>query len=185
MTKAANRKKRVAHRGRPRDEDADREPNGRKRRSLHPKPQEDARVVAIEARMRQFGVSRDIAGHEKAGTILGLLWLQRKLSEPLREAGERIAEYHAEMIKATQAPDSLASGGNGGGGDLASEGYIDWAVGAVLNWELAKNWLLSRHALNTFERIVLGRVYPTTGELSQLRDGLAYCASRMGLDRAA
>lgn len=180
--KAATLRKRRAARGRPR-EDCDREPNGRRSRSGA--PAEDARAVGIEARMRHFGIPEDMASHEKAGSILGLLHLQGLISEPLREAGENLVEWHQSMIQAIQAPDTLASGGGGGGGDSSSPEYVEWATAAVARWEAGRAWLMKKGCWRVFHFTVLGRHYPGPDDTAVLRRGLAYVAARMGLDGAA
>ena len=185
MTKAANRKRKHRQRGRPIDPDCEREPNGRKSRALRMRQFEpDAREVGIAARQRVLGIAPDLAGLQDAGSVLGLLCLQKRISPTLKEAGDRLEEYHHAFIGAIQAPDTLAAGGTGGSGEI-SDDYVDWAEAAIKNWDNARKWLRACGAFAVFERVVIGRTYPDIFDLTLLRRALAYSARQLGLDKAA
>lgn len=153
-------------------------------------------MVAIEARMRHCDLPEtfklesgkildrlEIAAMQDAGSILGVLHVQGRITKAMKEAGELVEEYHRDKERATQTPDSLATRGAGTGGDLVSNDYISWAIAAVAKWEVAKDWLTTASALKVFEHCVVGRNYPTDEEYGSLYIGLSYLAVCMGLDR--
>jgi len=130
-------RRRRGKRGRPRDDTSARTALGRKSRARRPK--EDPRSTVLAARRRVLGLPEDLAGHEKAVSVLGRLWLVGKISEPLREAGERFLEIHGEAMRALTAPMGLAvSGAVGSPGDRVSEDYVVWARRAVARYETLK-----------------------------------------------
>ena len=131
-----------ARRGRPRDVGVSRTASGRKSRAR--RPPEDPRAVALAARRRVLGLSVELAGHEKAATVLGRLWLAGDIAESLRDAGERYLEIHNEAMRALKAPMGLAvSGVAGSAGDQVSEDYVAWARRAVERYEILKNTLVA------------------------------------------
>ena len=190
MAKAANLKRRRKQRGRPSAENVDREPNGRRTRS---KLKEDIRVVAVQGRARVLGVPVELAAMAECGTVQGRLWLEQRISWPLKQAADELVQWRRGMENALQVPDSLATGSIGGASQEASEAYAKWATAAVGKWEVGKDWLEklgTDHKRNdtwpTFERCILQGHYPTSVEVSVLIVGLSYVAARMGyLTKAA
>lgn len=137
MTRRSVRLQRRSRRGRPRDATAARTASGRKSRARRPK--EDPRTVALAARSRVLGLPAELAGHEKAATVLGRLWLGGEISGSLREAGERYIEIHAEAMRALTAPMGLTvSNKTGSAGDKVSEEYVAWATRAVARYRVVK-----------------------------------------------
>jgi len=137
MTRRSVRAHRCGGRGRPRDGTAVRTASGRKSRARRPK--EDPRAVALAARSRVFGLPADLAGHEKAATVLGRLWLGGEITGSLREAGESYIEIHAEAMRALTAPMGLTvSSKTGSVGDQVSEEYVAWATRAVARYRVVK-----------------------------------------------
>jgi hypothetical protein len=137
MTRKSVRLQRRNRRGRPRDGTAVRTASGRKSRARQPK--EDPRAVALAARSRVFGLPAELAGHEKAATVLGRLWLSGQITGALREAGERYIEIHAEAMRALTAPMGLTvSSKTGSVVDQVSEEYVVWATKAVARYRVVK-----------------------------------------------
>lgn len=137
MARNSVRLRRRGKRGRPRDATAARTMSGRKSRARRPK--EDPRAVALAARCRVHGLPADLAGHEKAATVLGRLWLSGTITGSLREAGERYVEIHIEAMRALTAPMGLTvSSKTGSSGDGVSEEYVAWATRAVARYRVVK-----------------------------------------------
>lgn len=176
---ARNAKKR---RGRKIKPNVERTPSGRISRARE--PHEDTRLVALAYRQQQYGLNAEQAAHEKACTVLGRLWLTKKISLPLREAGERYLALKQNARKAIQAPDDLAKTGmKGGGGDIVGEDYISWAIRAVAAYEVARGWLDDIDVRSIVDRVVIeNEECGDPGSLSELWKGLAYLAKRMGVD---
>jgi len=178
--KSARLKRKRAKRGRPRDEDAPRTASGRKSRAR--RPQEDPRAVVLSARRRVLGLHRDIAGHEKAASVLGRLWLDGALAEPLREAGERYLELHGDAMRALKAPAGLAvTGGAGAAGDAVSDDYVAWAHRAIARYESLKSLLASTGALRVVVHVVVEDQPIDAAGLPTLIAGLRALAARLGI----
>lgn len=115
-------------RGRKKIENMPREPNGRISRSgVHHEP---ADIVAIEARMRHTGLSKDKATDQKAATFIGCLNLmgrQDGLSDDQYDALVSFLDLRVDYLKAIKAPDSTRqSGSMGNGSDEITDEYIRW-----------------------------------------------------------
>lgn len=173
---SAKRKKR----GRTKVANIDREPNGRKQRQL--RPREDARMTAAIARMRHHGVKLEDALLGDAGTVQGRLWLSGAITYAEREAATQAYDRHAKMQRAIHAPDSLMTGGSGGGGDLVTDDYVDWATRACADWDVVRWWLVDKAAYVVFDVCILNQSNPSPIELPCLKRGLSYVAKRLGLD---
>ena len=167
--------------GRPRDPGAARTISGRKSRAGRPK--EDPRAVALAARCRVLGLPEELAGHEKAATVLGRLWLAGEIAGSLREAGERYLEVHAEAMRALNAPTGLAvSGTTGPAGDRVSEEYVAWATKAVARYEVVKAALEAAGTHRIVHAVVVeDSPVPPAGR-SSLVKGLKILETRLGGD---
>jgi len=84
--------------GRPRKEDMDRFPSGKIKPS---ETQKETKAVALWARKNIHGIEAD---DPHAGSTLGRLFLDRKISEEERKAGEYYAECMARYYSATGIP---------------------------------------------------------------------------------
>lgn len=180
MANISRRKRKRAKRGRPRDEAAPRTASGRKSRAR--RPLEDPRAVALEARRRVLGLSRDIAGHEKAASVLGRLWLAGRIAEPLRAAGEAYVEIHADAMRALKAPTGLAvNGAVGTAGDAVSADYVAWAKRVVARYEKLKSGLAAAGALSIVESVAIEDRPPPAASMPALIEGLRLLAGRLGV----
>ena len=185
MGKPNSRKKRAKKkRGRPRDDSAEREPNGRKLRST---PKEDARIVVMQARERALGVARENAADPHAGSVLGRLYLSKAITRIMLEAGEEYRRRHHLAMKAIQADDALAvSSGGRAPRDWEAmetqdrEAYADWAVRAVATYRVLKDALRDIDAYEAIQRVVIeGGDLPATS-LPRLIAGLNLLARKLG-----
>lgn len=173
-------RRRRTMRGRPRDDAAARTRSGRISRARRPK--EDPRTVALAARRRVLGLPDDLAGHEKAATILGRLWLAGEITESLREAGERYLEIHGEAMRALNAPIGLAvSDGKGANGDRISEDYVAWATRAVARYEVLKSALEAAGALRIVHTVVVEDAPAPAASRPTLIEGLAILEAKLGI----
>ncbi len=127
ITKAAKLK---AKRGRPKMEGAAREPNGRVSRSgIDHGP---ADVVALDARRRQLGLSRDQAKDQKAGTFIGILNLMGArdgLSDDQYEAATNYLGLREAYLRAINAPGRVLDGEGSAPSAEVSEAYEEWVSG--------------------------------------------------------
>lgn len=136
----------------------------------------------LAARCRVLGLSEGLAGHEKAATVLGRLWLGDDIAEPLCDAGERYLEIHNEAMRALKAPIGLAvSGVVGSAGDQVSEDYVAWARHAVARYETLKDALGAIGALSVVHRVVIEDRSPPDGELARLIEGLRVLSTRLSV----
>jgi len=90
--------KRRSSAGRPRKEDVERFPSGKIKPS---ETQKETKAVALWARNNIHGIDAD---DPHAGSTLGRLFLDRKISEDERKAGEYYAECMARYYSATGIP---------------------------------------------------------------------------------
>lgn len=133
--KKANRRRSC---GRPRDEEASREPNGRISRAKEP-----ADMVALKARAMQAGITLAEAKDQKAATFIGILSIRG-----IGNGGITLAQYdalveyqkiRADMQRAIAAPGSGTNGeGPGGGGSEISQQYVTWCSTARQRYDEAK-----------------------------------------------
>lgn len=129
MAKAATKAEKIRRRrGRPRIEGAAREPNGRVSRSgIDHGP---ADVVALEARRRHLGLTREQAKDQKAGTYIGYLNLLGKrdgLSNDQYEAACQFQSLYRAYQRAIQSPGRLLDGDGGMASAEITEAYEEWA----------------------------------------------------------
>lgn len=123
-------------RGRPRDEDAAREPNGRKSRSGIDHGSAD--VVALDARRRQLGLSEDKAKDQKAGTFIGYLNLLGNLdglSDDQYEALTNYTNLRNAWLRAIGAPGRQIDreGISASSGEI-TEAYEEWVSDTKERW---------------------------------------------------
>jgi hypothetical protein len=176
--RSARARRNRARRGRPRDVGAPRTASGRKSRAR--RPPEDPRAVALAARRRVLGLSAKLAGHEKAATVLGRLWLGGDVDQALCDAGERYLEIHSEAMRALKAPMGLAvSGVVGSAGDQVSKDYVAWARRAVERYSRLKNALLAVGSFAMVHRVVIEDQPLPDGGLTALTDGLKMVAQKL------
>jgi len=180
MIRGPAKMRRWRARGRPRDTVAARTLSGRKSRARRPK--DDPRAVALAARRRVLGLPEDLAGHEKAATALGRLWLTGEITESLCEAGERYLEIHGEAMRALTAPVGLAvSDRAGSAGDRVSEDYVVWATRAVARYEALKAALDAAGALRIVHAVVIEDAPVPATSRPTLIEGLGVLAARLGV----
>lgn len=123
-TRAAKLK---AKRGRPKMEDAAREPNGRVSRSgIDHGP---ADVVALDARRRHLGLTQEQAKDQKAGSFIGYLNLighEDGLSDEQYEAATSYLGLREAYMRAIKAPGRAIDGEHGIPGSDVTDAYEDW-----------------------------------------------------------
>lgn len=127
MAKAATKAEKIRRRrGRPRIEGAAREPNGRISRAKSG----PADVVALEARRRHLGLTREQAKDQKAGAYIGYLNLIGKrdgLSNDQYDAAMEFQSLYQAFQRAIQSPGRLLDSGSGTGSAEVTEAYEQWA----------------------------------------------------------
>lgn len=126
MSKAKSRA--AAKRSRKQSVSFAREPNGRTQRQ--PKPEEERKVmkVAVNARMRVFGLSEGDAKQQFAGSFVGRAHLDGLLSRDQLDAAHTYAQTIMNYRTAIQAPERIR---NGRGGDLDDQEYTNRCKAAV------------------------------------------------------
>lgn len=91
--------------GRPRKQDAERYPCGKIKQDWSKRESEkEARATVIEARQRIHGVTKAQAGSMLSGSVLGLLYLDNRITEQEMKAGDRYAEKMAKYYGLTGIP---------------------------------------------------------------------------------
>lgn len=182
MTRKSARLRRQSNRrGRPRDESVARTVSGRKSRARRPK--EDPRVVVFEARRRVLGLPGNLAGHEKAGTALGRLWLVGEIGDRLLEAGERYLEIHREAMRAIKAPIGLAvSNSTGTVSDQISDDYVVWAMSAASRYQVMRAALEAAGVCRVVHAVVIEDASVSAANLQRLTAGLRILARTSGLE---
>lgn len=178
--KSARLRRQRSRRGRPLDESAPRTLSGRKSRARRPK--EDPRAVVLEARRRLHGLPEDLAGHEKAGSVLGRLWLACEIDDRLLEAGERYLDIQREAMRAIKAPTGLAVSARGAAGDQISDDYVVWAVSAVTRYEIMRAALEAASACGVVNAVVVEDTPVDAADRPTLVAGLRALARKLGLD---
>jgi len=143
-------------------------------------------MVVLEARQRVLGLPKNLAGHEKAETVLGRLWLAKHISEAMRQAGERYHEIYLAAMRALKAPIGLAVSGMGGtSGEEITEDYIVWATKAVARHRAIKVALENLDGEGSVNRIVNRVVVENTPPpdewLLSLRQGLSLLVVKLGV----
>lgn len=123
-TKAAKLRQR---RGRPYDEEASREPNGRQSRAKEP-----ADRLALETRARHAGLTIVQAKDQRAETFIGylnILGSRDGLSDRQYAAAIEYIDLRNDWLKSKKAPGAkYDSEGRGGGGDFVTVEYEDWCA---------------------------------------------------------
>jgi hypothetical protein len=139
--------------------------------------------VVLEARRRVLGLPENLAAHEKAGTVLGRLWLAGEIGDRLLEAGERYLEIHLEAMRAIKAPIGLAvSNAAGAAGDQISEDYVVWAIGAVSRYQVMRAALEATGACPVVHAVVFEDASVSAANLPTLTAGLQILARKLGLE---
>jgi len=121
-TKAAKLK---AKRGRPMIEGVAREPSGRISRAA------PADVVALDARRRHLGLTKEQAKDQKAGSFIGYLNLIGHvdgLSDHQYEAATNYNGLHNAYLRAIGAPGRVIDGDAGTPAPEVTNAYIDWVI---------------------------------------------------------
>jgi len=110
---------------------------------------------------------------------LGRLWMRGELSEAERVAGERYLALHADYERALNSPIGSHRASLGGDdGDQVTDEYIEWAIGAVMRWDVFK--IDSR----VLQMVVIEDRH-VGGNLRILRLRLSALAKRFGIETAA
>lgn len=125
-TKAAKLK---AKRGRPMIEGVAREPSGRVSRSGRDHGPAD--VVALDARRRHLGLTRDQAKDQKAGSFIGYLNLigpRDGLSDDQYKAATNYLGLHTAYLRAINAPGRVLDGEAGTPPAEVTDEYVDWVI---------------------------------------------------------
>jgi hypothetical protein len=157
--------------------------SGRKSRARRPK--EDPRAVALAARRRVLGLPEELAGHERAATVLGRLWLSGEITGSLREAGERYLEIHAEAMRALTAPIGLAvSSATGSAGDRVSEDYVVWATRAVARYRVIRAALEAAGVHRIVHAVVIEDAPIPPASRPELVKGLKVLEAMLGVGTA-
>jgi len=120
-----------------------RERNGRSsRRKVHVQQREamsakEAQSVAVEARMRIFGLSeeqasRNVAGRPNAGTLHGRMCLAGEISRAQWDAAEWWIGKRTAWLRAIETPEQRT--GETGGGTLDEGRHAEWCAKARSTW---------------------------------------------------
>ena len=138
--------------------------------------------VATEARQRVYGLSPANAAHEKAGTVLGRLWLSGDITEPMRQAGERYLEIYEAAMKAINAPVGLRTRTAGDSGDVVTEEYEEWAIAAVARYRTIKNDLIADGSHSAVHMVAVEDTQPCLPIMVRLMSqGLARLVVMLGI----
>lgn len=136
-TRAAKLK---SKRGRPRMENAAREPSGRISRSgIDHGP---ADVVALAARRRHLGITKDQAKDQKAGTFIGYLNLighTDGLSDHQYEGATNYLGLREAYLRAINAPGRVLDGATGMPATEITEAYEDWVSGTKQSYAACRD----------------------------------------------
>lgn len=131
--------KRKLKRGRPMMGDAAREPNGRVSRSGRDHGPAD--VVALDARRRHMGLSRDQAKDQKAGTFIGYLNLIGRrdgISDDQYEAATQFMSLREAYLRAINAPGRVIDGEAGTPSSEPTEAYERWVEDTKASYEACR-----------------------------------------------
>lgn len=133
-----------------------------------------------------LGLPPELAGHEKAATVLGRLWLGGEITGSLREAGERYFEIHAEAMRALTAPMGLAVSSKSGlvGSDRVSEEYVTWATRAVARYRVVKAALMAAGVYQIVHAVVVEDVPVLPARRPELIKGLTLLEAKLGVGAA-
>lgn len=127
-------------RGRPKAEGA-REPNGRLSRSGIDHDAADS--VAISARVRMLGITKDQAMDQKAGSFIGYLNMlgpRDGLSEGQYEAAMEYLRLRERMLRAIQSQAAIYDPeARGSGSAEISEAYENWCRTTLEEWKTLKD----------------------------------------------
>lgn len=138
VSKAAKLKVKRAKAGRPR-KSGTREPNGRiSRTGIRHEP---ADRVAIQARMRQMGITADQAKDQKAGSFIGYLSIMGPsdgLSDQQYEAATEFRELYQRYQRAIKSPGAIYDPNAMGGEGLDPDAYDEWVQRIAARYEDAR-----------------------------------------------
>jgi hypothetical protein len=149
------------------------------------KPYENPAEVALNARMKHTGLPRPLAGHERAGTVLGRLRLlgmrtndKEGITEPQYEAGTRFLEAYTKKTGAIMPPAGLEKVNPGANADEPTEDYLEWAIAAVARFWVVRD-RLTDDQWHVIDWVVINdREHP---DLGLLKAALTVCARSYGL----
>lgn len=132
MAKAAGRKRLKAG---PRD----REPNGQLSRRVEAvegrreETAREARKTAVGARMRLFGVPKEVAHKEIAGTVVGRLRIGKEISEEQYQAAIRACRVKNDYDRALGLTKANAAKFLG-----STDNYADWYREKIDSWDAVR-----------------------------------------------
>ncbi|WP_254475260.1 hypothetical protein [Bartonella sp. B1098] len=129
MTK---RKKR-AKRGRPRIEGCIREPNGRISRTKMPRDPIDK--LAIEMRVKHFGLTIEEAKNPLSGTYIGRLYLQGNLNQDQYDAAQKYLEVRNDYLCAKTLPSAIYNEMPSSSDEAAREKWVEFATKQFFNMQ--------------------------------------------------
>lgn len=137
-------------------ENVAREPNGRVSRSgIDHGP---ADVVAIEARMRHTGLSREKAKDQKAETFIGYLNLigpRDGLSDDQYGAITSYTDLRSAYLRAIKAPNAVLSNGEiGMPSPEVSDGYVEWCRAAREHYRDCEKAIMAAQMENRSENLL-------------------------------
>lgn len=127
MAERLRKRRQASKAGRPRKEDVERYPSGKIK---HAETEREAMSTAVEARKNHNGWTGkgadERAKNPRAGYLLGVLWLEGKISEEQLEAGDEFALAIARYYRLTGIPFPSARAQSlftikGHGGDVTEE----------------------------------------------------------------
>lgn len=164
MTKAMSKaQKRRSKRGRPRKEGVMREPNGRASRAKNPPAK-----VAIENRMKRYGLTREQATDPKAETHIGRLSLKGKydgLSEDQYDAAQKFLALRNDYRRSLLSPGAYyeAKGVKMPDDDLTD--YITWVKRINKHYKEAMHAIEEAQFDNSQENLFAALQYVIIGDM--------------------
>lgn len=138
---------------------------------------ENPQQTVLAYRQARYGLTEAQAKDQRAATELGRLCLSGAITQAMYDAGVQYLELHDEMLRAIKAPVGLRkTNASGDGGDMVSEDYVTWAIGAVAKWKVfeMKGW-------PCMQMVVIDDQPTTEGITNELRVALAILAKRFGI----
>lgn len=137
-----------------------REPNGRLSRSGRDHLPAD--TVALDARMKQFGVSRSMAKDQKASTFIGRLCLSGPatgLSEGQYEAAVTYRSLYNAWQRAVQSPGAIYDPQAIGGDGTDPEAYAEWVASVKARYTAARQAVHDAQFDNRVENLLAALDY--------------------------
>jgi len=131
-----------------------REPSGRVSRSgIDHGP---ADIVALDARRRQLGISRDQAQDQKAGTFIGYLSLLGRrdgLSEEQYQAAIEYLNLRQSYLRAIGAPGRVLDGKAGQSSGDVTDAYEEWVFGTKQAYADCRRAIMDAQMANRAENL--------------------------------